>query len=188
MRPRPVHVRLVVVLPLVWILATLLVQAATAPPTATIGQFPSIPATTLDGVHMNLPENLQGQLNLVIVSFAREQQKEVDSWIPAARKIESTHSQFRFYELPTMSRENLLYRWWFDESLRSNTTEKDLRSRILTAYVNKRAFRKSLDIKNEKQVVTLLVDRQGHVYWRADGSYRDVDLAALLSVLSAHGN
>ncbi|MFZ1942214.1 MAG: hypothetical protein WBG23_15585 [Acidobacteriaceae bacterium] len=137
---------------------------------------------------MNLPADFAGQLNLVIISFAREQQQEVDSWVPAARKIESAHSQFRFYELPTMSRENLLYRWWFDEALRSNTTDKDLRSRILTAYVNKRTFKKSLDIENEKRVVAILVDPKGHVYWRADGSYNDAGTAALLSALAAHGD
>ena len=36
---------------------------------------------------MNLPADFAGQFNLVIISFAREQQQEVDSWIPAARKI-----------------------------------------------------------------------------------------------------
>ena len=84
-----------------------------------------------------------------------------------------------------MSRENLLYRWWFDEALRSNTTDKDLRARILTAYVNKRSFKKSLDIENEKRVVAILVDPKGHVYWRADGPYKDADMTALLSVLDS---
>jgi hypothetical protein len=188
MRPRPLPKRLVFVLPLVWILVGLFAQGATTPPAVALGQFPATQATSLDGAHMNLPANFPGQLNLVILSFAREQQSEVDSWIPAARKIESTHSQFRFYELPTMSRENLLYRWWFDDALRSNTTDKDLRSRILTAYVNKHDFKKSLKIENEKRVVAILVDQKGQVYWRADGSYADADMPAMLSILAAHGN
>ncbi|MES2223091.1 MAG: hypothetical protein V4587_19230 [Acidobacteriota bacterium] len=188
MRPPRRLVRLVPVLPLVWILATFLVQGAAGSSTPSFGQFPPIAATSLDGTHISLPGNFQGQLNLVVISFAREQQKEVDSWIPAARKVEVAHPRFRFYELPIMSRENLLYRWWFDESLRSNTTEKDLRSRILTAYVNKHNFRKSLDIKNEKRVVAILVDPNGRVYWRSDGSYEDADLPALSMILTAHGD
>jgi hypothetical protein len=87
-----------------------------------------------------------------------------------------------------MSRENLLYRWWFDEALRSNTTDKELRSRILTAYVSKQTFKKSLDIESEKRVVAVLVDPQGRVYWRADGPYKDADTPALLSLLAAHGD
>lgn len=188
MRPRPLPERLVVVLPMVWILAGLFAQGASSQAAPALGKFPAIHATSLDRTHMHLPANFSGQLNLVIISFAREQQQAVDSWIPAARKIEGAHSQFRFYELPTMSRENLLYRWWFDESLRSNTTDKELRSRILTAYVNKRAFKKSLHIENEKRVVAILVDSKGIVYWRADGPYKDQNLATLLSALASHGN
>ena len=170
MRPRTLPERLALVVPILWILVGLLAQSATTPPAPALGQFPPIQATSLDGTHLDLPANFSGQLNLVIISFAREQQQEVDSWIPAARKIEATHSQFRYYELPTMSRENLLYRWWFDEALRSNTTDKDLRGRILTAYVNKHTFKKSLDIDGEKRVVAMVVDPKGHVYWRADGA------------------
>jgi hypothetical protein len=188
MRPRSLLERLVLVLPILWIIFGLCAQGAATAPAATPGQFPSIQATSLDSVHMNLPADFSGRLNLVILSFAREQQDEVDSWVQPARKIESTHNQFRFYELPTMSRQNLLYRWWFDQALRSNTTDKDLRSRILTAYVNKHSFKKSLKIEDEKKIIAILVDRNGQVYWRADGSYTDANMAALLSVLTAHGN
>jgi len=187
MRPRPLLERLVVVLPMAWIVAVLLAQGMSSQTVPALGRFSATQATSLDGRHMHLPADFSGQLNLVIISFAREQQQQVDSWIPAARKIESSHGAFRYYELPTMSRQNLLYRWWFDDALRSNTTDKALRSRILTAYVNKRSFKKSLDIKNEKRVVAILVDPKGQVYWRADGAYKDTDTSALLSVLAAHG-
>jgi hypothetical protein len=186
MRPRNLSARLALVSPIVWILAGLLGQSATTPNAPAQGQFPSIQATSLDGLHMKLPDEFSGRLILVIVSFAREQQHQVDSWIPAASKIESAHSQFRYYELPTMSRENFLYRWWFDQALRSNTSDRALRSRILTAYVNKHSFKKSLDIKSEKRAVALLIDPKGQVYWRADGPYKSADTQAILSVLAAH--
>lgn len=188
MRPRRPPDRLAFVAPVLLILVGLLAQGATTLPAPALGQFPLIQVTSLDGTHLNLPTNFSGQLNLVIISFAREQQQEVDSWIPAARKTEASHSQFRYYELPTMSRENFLYRWWFDEALRSNTTDKDLRSRILTAYVNKHTFKKSLNIDSEKRVIAMVVDPKGHIYWRTDGPYKDADMAAIQSVLAANGD
>ncbi len=187
MRPRTVPKGLVFVLPFVCVLLGMFAWGAAGTPAMELGQFPTIQATSLNGAHLNLPANFSGQLNLVIISFTREQQQEVDSWIPAARKIESAHAKFRYYELPTASRENLLYRWWFNGALRSNTTDLELRSRILTAYVGKRAFKKSLHIANEKKAVAILVDQKGHVYWRADGSYREQDMPAILSALAANG-
>ncbi len=162
------------------------VRGATTPAVAASGQFPAIEATDLDHARLNLPQNFAGQLNLVLISFEREQQAEVDTWIPAAREIESSHSKFRFYELLAMPHQNVLYRWWFNAALRSNTTDKDLRSRILTAYVSKHAFQKSLLIANEKQVVAVLVDPTGKVYWRADGACTPEKAAALQAALASN--
>ena len=149
--------------------------------------FPAIQATSLDDARSGSAGKLSGQLNLVIISFAREQQQEVDTGFRRRGKSNPAHNKFRYYELPTMSQENLLYRWWFDAALRSNTTDKDLRSRILTAYVGKHGFKQSLHIANEKRVVAILVDQKGRVYWRADGSYTDQEMPALLALLTANG-
>ncbi len=151
------------------------------------GRFPAIPATSLDNAKLQLPQDFSGQMNLVIVSFAREQQQQVDTWIPAAQKIQAAHPKFSYYELPTMSWENLVYRWWFNSALRSNTTNPELRSRILTVYVAKSKFRKSLGILNEKDIVALLVDRTGKIYWRADGACTDQNKLALMAALTAAG-
>jgi hypothetical protein len=149
------------------------------------GQFPAIQATSLDGAKLHLPQEFSGQLNLVVISFAREQQQQVDTWIPAARKIQAAHSEFNYYELLTMSRVNLLSRWWFQGSLRSDTTDKDLRSRILVAYVSKHKFRESLHIANEKKIVAALVDRTGKIYWREDGVCTPEKTEALLGILAS---
>ena len=162
-------------------------RAATAAPVSQLGEFPAIQAASLDGAKLHLPQDFSGQLNLVILSFAREQQREVDTWIPVAKQIQAAHKNFSYYELPTTSREDLLYRWWFDSALRSNTTDKDLRGRTLTAYVSKHSFEKTLHITNEKRVVALLVDRTGKVYWRADGACTDQGKLDLQTALTADG-
>lgn len=177
-----------IVLPIFTILLGWFGLAPTAPTAADLGQFPAIHARNLDGVHLNLPAKFSCQRNLVVISFAREQQKVVNSWIPAARSIEASHGNFCYYELLVMSRETLLYRWWLNGSLRSNTTDKELHSRILTAYLNKGSFGHHMHIANEKRVVAVLVDREGRVRWRADGAYADRDTPAIVSALAANGS
>ena len=136
-----------------------------------LGSFPSVEANSLDKERFLLPKDFGGQVNLVLISFAREQQTAVDSWLPAAKQAEQQHSDLRYYELPTTSKENLLYRWWFNSALRSNNTDPALNGRILTLYVSKGQFLHALCIPNEKQIAVLLVDRSGAVLWQRSGAY-----------------
>jgi len=170
---------------IVWLLPGFSLHSGNAVQSAGSGQFPAIQVASLDGTQFHLPQNFGGQLNLVIVSFAREQQQTVDSWIPAARQLEALNSEFRYYELPTMSRQNIFYRWWFDAALRSNTTDKQLRARILMAYVNMHTFRESLHVPNEKNVIVLLIDQSGRVFWRTQGAYTEEKRIGLNTALSS---
>ncbi len=178
--------RVVLVLLILCILPAVFLRGATTD-ARNLGQFPAIQATSLDNAKLHLPKDFSGQLNLVVICFAREQQQEVDTWISAARQLHAAHRNFSYYELPTTSREDLLYRWWFDAALRTDTADKDMRSRILTAYVSKHNFHKTLDINNEKRVVAVLVDQSGKVYWRAEGSCTEEAKLALQSTLAANG-
>lgn len=155
---------------------------ATAPD---LGTFPDVEATSLDKVHFELPKDFGGTVNLVMISFAREQQPEVDTWLSVAKQLEAQHPKLHYYELPTTAWENLLYRWWFNSALRSNNTDPALASRTLTLYVSKTPFRQSLKIPNEKQIVVLLVDRSGRVLWRTDGVFTSEKNQSLQAAVNA---
>lgn len=171
---------------LVSCLLAFLLWGSTAVSVSQDTHFPTIQANTLNKTRLQLPQDFAGQLNLVIISFAREQQRVVDTWIPVVREIQPAHSKFSYYELQTMASENPLYRWWFDAALRNNTNDHALRSRILTAYINKHRFLTALHITDEKQVVVVLVDQTGKIYWRAEGTYSEQEKLSLLAVLAAN--
>src|SRR5579875_1356715 len=89
-----------------WLMPTLFSWSAFGGVAAVTAHFPAVSATNLNNGKLHLPQDFSGQLNLVILSFAREQQHDVDSWIPAAKEIQSKHEKFRYYELPVLSGEN----------------------------------------------------------------------------------
>ncbi len=148
-------------------------------------KFPTVDATSLNKDHLVLPANFGGELNLVMISFAREQQQQVDTWLPAARQLEQQHPDVQYYELPTTERENLLYRWWFNSALRSNNTDPALDGRILTLYLSKGAFLRALHIPNEKKIAVLLVDRAGNVLWQTEGAFTAKKNQQLQAALAA---
>ena len=82
-------------------------------------KFPNVKATSLTNKVYQLPLDLEGELNLVIVAFKRWQQDWVDTWIPSLQRLSFAHKQMRVYEKPTMSRFNGLYRLMIDNGMRA---------------------------------------------------------------------
>jgi hypothetical protein len=148
--------------------------------------FPAISSYSLDKAKVNLPEGLAGQNNLLLISFEPEQQKQIDTWMPLAQALQHTNFNFRWYRLPVSERENFIFRWWENSSMRSEETDPETWPWIVPLYINKVDFRSALQIQNERDIVVVLIDKQGHVLWRASGALTAGDRASLTSALSSH--
>jgi hypothetical protein len=148
--------------------------------------LPPVTAYSLDRQKITIPAELAGQTNLLILSFEAEQQKDVDSWLPAAQAVQHTNFQFHYYEMPVFGRENILFRWWDTSSLRSDQTDPESWHWIVPLFVDKHRFMSDLTIATDKKVVVLLVDKQGHVLWRAIGPLTPDKRAAFLAAMSGH--
>jgi hypothetical protein len=148
--------------------------------------FPTISSYGLDKAKVTLPGDLAGQYNLLLVSFQPEQQKQIETWMPVAQALQHTNFNFRWYRLPVSERENAIFRWWENSSMRSEETDPETWHWIVPLYVNKGEFRNSLQIPTEREITALLVDKQGHVLWRASGAFNPADRAALAAALGSH--
>lgn len=124
---------------------------------------------SLDKAKVNLPQDLEGKLNLLLISFEPEQEKDIESWLPAAQALQHSDFDFRWYRLPVSARENFVFRWWENSSMRTDESDPETWHWIVPLYVNKDEFRRTLQIPNEHDVVALLVDKQGRVLWRSSG-------------------
>jgi len=167
------------------ILAFPLVHALQAGEQRKAATFPPISSYSLDKGKVTLPEGLAGQYNLLLISFEPEQQKQIETWMPLAQALQHTNFNFRWYRLPVSERENFIFRWWENSSMRSEETDPETWPWIVPLYVNKAEFRNALQIQNERNVVVMLVDKQGHVLWRASGERAPGDGEALRSALGS---
>jgi hypothetical protein len=148
--------------------------------------FPGILSYSLDKAKVVLPNDLEGKLNLLLISFEPEQQKDVETWLSAAQALQHTDFNFRWYRLPVSNRENFVFRWWENSSMRSDETDPETWHWIIPLYVNKDEFRRVLQIPNEHDVVALLTDKQGHVLWRGNGPMTSQKRLSLLSAVGSH--
>lgn len=161
--------------------STVLFQTPAAAPSA---RFPSVTADSLSKTQMHLPGDFAGSgANLVLVAFEREQQKDLDTWVPSATKLENSLPPFRFYELPILPRRDILYRWWLNTAMRSGMPDDSARARTVPLYVDKESFRNSLKIPTEKTMTALLLDKKGDVIWRAEGPWSEDKQKTLTTAL-----
>ena len=148
--------------------------------------FPSITAYRLDKEKVTLPGELQGQVNLLLLSFREEQQNDINSWLPAAQALQHLNFQADYCQVPVAEKENFIFRWWETSSMRSDQSDPEALHRIIPIWVDRKKFFQELAIPNDKQVVELLVDKQGKILWRSSGPETDDKRTALMTAAGQH--
>jgi hypothetical protein len=146
-------------------------------------QFPTVTGSNLQRKKLRLPQDFQGELNLVLIAFQQWQQTQVDTWIPFANQLEETQPGVRYYELPTIQRLNALARTFINEGMRAGIPDPLARERTITLYLDKDALREALQLPNEDDIYVLLLDRQARVLWRAEGAFTPEKGASLAAAV-----
>jgi hypothetical protein len=147
-------------------------------------RFPRLQASNLAKRSLHLPEDFEGSRNLLLVAFEREQQVQVDTWLREMKRFEEVDPDFRYYELPTIQSPNRLLRWVIDTGMRRGIPDLKARARTITLYIDKQPFLKALGISDERHIYCLLVDREGRVLWRAEGTFDESKALSLRDTLN----
>jgi hypothetical protein len=150
-------------------------------------QFPTVTAANLSRIERTFPADFAGELNIVFIAFEMWHQRQVDTWVPLARELEATVPGVRYYEFPVIWNMGWLRRTFINEGMRAGIPDPVARERTITLYLDKRAFRRALDMPDEKHIYALLLDGDGEVLWRERGELTDQKAAALKEAVAAHG-
>lgn len=148
-------------------------------------QFPHVTTRDLNGAEKTLPADFSGDLNLVLIAYVQWQQREVDSWLPTADRLEATLPNFRYYEVPVVGQMGRFGQMQLDFWMRTGIPDRETRARTLTLYVDRAAFRRQLGIGDEAHIALLLLDRAGTIVWRGSGAYSAATAASLQEALQA---
>lgn len=145
--------------------------------------FPTLRARNLQRDMITLPAELRGELNLGLIAFQQWQQRLIDTWLPFARQLEAAQPNLCYYEFPVIQSLNVLARTFINEGMRAGIPDPTARERTITLYTDKEAFRRSLGLLREETIYAVLFDRQGRVYWRAEGEFTAEQGASLQAAL-----
>lgn len=146
-------------------------------------RFPNTTTRDLNGDLRTLPADFTGELNLILLAYQQWHQREVDSWVPLAEKLEKEYPDFRYYELPLVGNMNFIGRLSLDYWMRQGIPDKRTRARTLTLYQDRADFRQKLNIETEETIALVLLNGSGDVLWQALGPYADQTARSLSSVI-----
>ncbi len=134
-------------------------------------KFPDISGENLEKKKYNIPYDLEGELNIVIVPFQRWHQSLVDEWSAFLNNIERSNRNFRYYEVPTLNSGYKIMRFMIDGGMRAGIPDRSVRERTITLYTNKPLFEELLNINSEDTIYLFLIRRNGEILWRSEGEY-----------------
>jgi len=142
-------------------------------------QFPQVSGANLDRKRLALPQDFEGQANILLIAFQQWQQGEVNTWVPAAQQLEAAYPTIRYYELPTIRNMNRLAQAFINGGMRAGIPDHLARVRTITLYLDKNTFRQALDLPDEDHIYLLLLGGDGQVLWRERGVFTAEKGAAL---------
>ncbi|MBD3191264.1 MAG: hypothetical protein GF308_11500 [Candidatus Heimdallarchaeota archaeon] len=145
--------------------------------------FPEIEGSNLEGQKYCLPNDLEGELNLVIIPFQRYQQYLVNEWGNYLTELVKKYPNLEFYEIPTLARGYKLVRFMIDGGMRAGIPNKRTRERTITLYTNKGKFKEQLEIDSEDTIYLFLITKKGKILWREEGNITNEKTKDLESVL-----
>ena len=147
--------------------------------------FPDVTGLNLHGEEVRLPNDLDSARNLVVVAYEQEHQRDVDTWIAALPGLHAVDPALRLYEVPAIGRSSAPFRLWLNNVMRSGIPSPEARARTVTIYVDLDAFDRALGIPNRDRIHAFLLDDDGAVLWRTEGTATPETVAALTDRLGA---
>ena len=159
--------------------AAALALALAAPDEANVmGRLPTFTAKRLDQQALMLPGQLPADRTLALVAYTRHQREEIQSWIHGLQ-LESDPSLpwFRLSVINDPGSETA--RSEVEQKLLARYPHQAERARLVPVFTNREAFARAAGVSGTEHAAVLVVDRDGRVLARAEGSF-DADKAQAL--------
>jgi hypothetical protein len=153
-----------------------------------IRHFPNVSGSNLNGKKFDLPRDLKGEVNIVIIAFRREQTDLIEQWTGPLKEIMKKVPSLELYELPTLGRTYSPFRWWIDGGMRAGIVDEEARRRTITIYTNKSNFKDQLEIPNEETIYIFLVAKDGRIILRVQGDFTEEKYQQLQDTISVNFN
>jgi hypothetical protein len=150
-------------------------------------QFPRLKARDLEGRTVELPDGLDGVVNLVVLAFRRDHQYPIETWLPHFARLEEGFPDLEVWEVPALSRSYRIWRGAIDGGMRAGIPDARVRRHTLTTYTDLRGLQRALELRDLDEIYLFLLDGSRSIVWQGRGAYSEATLAELTAALETVG-
>ena len=145
-------------------------------------RFPEVVTRDLLDAERTLPADLPAERTLVVVAFFRQQQSEVDTWLPALRDAVRTHG-VGLVEVPVVSGVWSTLEDQVTNAMKASIPEEADRRATPPYFGDPEPFLDALGLPGTDEIAVALVARDGRVLWMARGPETPESVRALRAAL-----
>jgi len=150
--------------------------------------FPSVSGRLLSGRTMSLPDDLHGEIGVLIATWDFTARDEVAQWAREVLERYALLPGIQVYQVAMVSGVGPILRKYINRAMRQGTPGPE-HEHTLFIYGDLRGLRGQLDtaVTAELSASVFLIDRSGRLAWRADGPPTLMNLVSLRKALADHG-
>lgn len=134
-------------------------------------QFPEVSGKNLKRKKLTFPAGFPARYTVVLMAFYRQQQADIDTWMPFASQIEKEYEDLAYVEFPVVYKMGPLGQFMLNEGMRAGIPDPKARERTITLYVDKANFLGQMGISSQEEIQVLLVETGGNILFRQSGRF-----------------
>ena len=136
-------------------------------PSLSLGQnervFPPLEGELLSGDEVIFPADLSGSAYMVIMSFDRDQEAQIQSWIKAAKALPNNITLF---EVALIGKVGGIARFFIKGGMRDMEQYKSRKDKVMPFFRDADAIKAKLNITDISQVHAFLITKDGDIIWQ----------------------
>ncbi|MEL6357426.1 MAG: hypothetical protein AAFQ37_10900 [Bacteroidota bacterium] len=134
--------------------------------------FPQLTTKDLTKKKVVFPDDLEGEVNILILVFQQRAQLLVNTWADFILSDYEPQANITYYEIPMMSSASGLISWQVDNWMRAGIPA-EYHDNTACFYGNRRPYFKALEMNEIDSCYIFLVGKDGQILWRENGKRTD---------------
>ena len=133
-------------------------------------QFPPLEGELLSSKEVIFPADFKAPHHMVIMSFDRDQEKQIEGWIKAASNLPDNVALF---EVALIGKVGGIARFFIKGGMRDMEQYKARKQAVMPYFGDAETVKSALNITDSSQVHAFLITNKGDILWQGKGDYQN---------------